>query len=93
MVYIVSYQLQTPDKDYSPLYKYVEHSIGDSAVHVLRDSWWIGTEKSIDVNEVANKIREYMGEHDSVFIAKLSTDTPINGWLPSTHWTWFNLHK
>jgi len=93
MIYILSYQLQTPDKDYAPLYKYIEHSIGDSAIHVLRDSWWIGTKQEINVNEVADQVREYMGEKDSVFIARLSTDVPINGWLPSSHWAWFSSNK
>jgi hypothetical protein len=89
MIYILSYQLRTSDKDYAPLYKHIEDSIGKSAKHVLRDSWWIGTDKELNVDAECDKIRGYLGEQDSIYMIKLDRDAPINGWLPSTYWEWY----
>lgn len=50
MVYQLSYELKTPDKDYGPLYSYLENDLGTSAKHVLRDSWWIAVDQELDVN-------------------------------------------
>ena len=89
MIYILSYQLQTPDKDYAPLYKYIENSIGTSAVHVLRDSWWVASDHNLDVDEECEKVRKYLGEKDGVYMAELQVNAKINGWLPSNFWDWY----
>ncbi len=93
MIYILSYQLRTPDRDYTQLYKYIEESIGNSAIHVLRDSWWIATSRDIDVDDISNQVRDYLGEQDSIYITKLESNAPINGWLPSTYWDWYRNNK
>jgi hypothetical protein len=92
MIYILSYQLQTPDKDYAPLYKYID-SIGTSAKHVLRDSWWIATPTVLNVDEVSLQIRQYLGEQDSVYLTLLAPNAPVNGWLPSNYWEWYRENK
>jgi hypothetical protein len=87
MVCLVTYELKTPDWDYTPLYSYLENQMGKSAIHVLRDSWWVDVENNKDISSLADTIRNLMGEKDIFFIVDISKK-PINGWLPSTSWTW-----
>lgn len=93
MIYILSYQLKTPDKDYTPLYKHIEEGIGSSAKHVLRDSWWIASGNELDVDDECLKVRKYLGDQDSVYMTKLDSRAPINGWLPSAFWDWYGEYK
>lgn len=92
MVYQLSYELKTPDKDYAPLYSYLENDLGTSAKHVLRDSWWIAVEHELDVDAICDEIRSRMGEKDNLYFCRLS-NLDINGWLPSSIWQWFNQYK
>ena len=92
MVYSLSYELKSVDKDYTPLFSFLEHGIGQGGIHVLRDSWWIASETELDVNIICNQIRNYLGDKDHIFFARLS-NVEINGWLPSSSWNWFNEHK
>lgn len=39
MIYQLSYELKTPEKDYTSLYTFLEKVLG--GIHVLRDTWWI----------------------------------------------------
>ena len=74
--------------DYTPLFIFLEHGIGNGGIHVLRDCWWIYSQKELDINETCDEIRKRMSEKDHFFFNKLSRKE-INGWLPSSTWSWF----
>ncbi len=93
MMYSLSYELKTPDKDYSTLFSYLEHEVGNKkGIHVMRDSWWISSDEELDVDAVCNEIRKRLGEKDHFFFSKL-TNIDINGWLPSSSWSYFRDNK
>lgn len=92
MVYSLSYELQSTEKDYTPLFSYLEHGIGEGGIHILRDSWWIFSNEELDINATCDEIRGLMGEKDHFFFTKLSYDD-INGWLPSSSWSGLSDHK
>lgn len=92
MVYQLLYELKTPDMDYSPLFSYLEHDMGTSAKHVLRDCWWIAVDDAINVDEACDKIRGFMGDKDNIYLCQLP-NSDINGWMPSSIWKWFSENK
>lgn len=92
MVYSLSYELKSAEKDYAPLFSYLEHGIGQGGIHVLRDTWWIFSETELDINATCDEIRKNIAEKDYFFLTKLS-DKDINGWLPSKSWDSFSEHK
>lgn len=94
MVYQLTYELKTPDKDYSILYEFLEHGLGEEvqSKHVLRDCWWFATPQGFNVDELCDHIRQRMGELDNLYMSRLP-DTDINGWLPSSIWKWYSENK
>lgn len=92
MVYSLSYELKSTDKDYTQLFSFLEHGIGEGGIHILRDSWWIFSQTELDINSTCDDIRSRMGEKDHFFFTKLSY-SDINGWLPSSSWNWLSDHK
>lgn len=92
MIYNLNYELKTPDKDYTGLFNYLEHELGESRIHVLRDCWWIASKEELDIDETCDKIHEFIGEKDH-FHFSLLTNAQINGWLPSSNWEWYNENK
>lgn len=88
MIYSLSYELKSTEKDYTSLFNYLEHSIGLGGIHVMRDTWWIASNTELGINDICNEIRQLIGEKDHFFFTKLS-DKEINGWLPSSSWDFF----
>ena len=91
MIYQVSYELRTQNKDYTQLYSFLEKELGSSAIHVQRDTWWIDFSGK-DINDVCDEIRNRIGESDIFYLSQLDT-LHINGWMPSTTWNWLREHK
>lgn len=75
--------------DYTPLFSFLEHGVGEGGLHVLRDSWWIYTKTELNISKTCDDIRKLMAEKDHFYLTKLS-ESDINGWLPSTSWNWFS---
>lgn len=92
MVYSLSYELKSTEMDYTPLFTFLEHEIGEGGVHVLRDTWWICSQEDLDISNVCEEIRKRIAEKDHFFFVKISSKD-INGWLPSTSWQWFGDHN
>ncbi len=91
MVFQLTYELKTLDRDYTPFYNFLEKDAGDSAIHVLRDSWWIHSSGSVTIADMCEKIREHLGDTDIFYLSELQQGS-INGWMPSSHWKWYNDH-
>ena len=91
MIYQLTYELRTAEKDYSDFFSYLEQGLGGAALHVLRDAWWLDIDES-DINILCENIRTRLGENDVFFIAQLLIGQ-INGWMPQTSWKWYQEHK
>lgn len=89
MVYSLSYELKSEEKDYTSLFNYLEHGIGQGGIHVMRDTWWIASDTELDIDAICGKIRTLIGEKDHFFLTRLSQSS-INGWLPSSAWDYFS---
>ncbi|KAA6329001.1 hypothetical protein EZS27_022151 [termite gut metagenome] len=87
MVFLVTYELRTLDMDYTKLYSFLEKDMGKSAIHVLRDSWWVELEGKPVITQLCDQVRSFMGEKDVLFIIDI-TDQATNGWLASSSWKW-----
>ena len=92
MVYSLSYELKSTEMDYTPLFAFLEHGIGEGGIHVLRDSWWIFSRTELNISDTCDEIRKRLAEKDHFFFTKLS-DNDINGWLPSSSWQWLRNSK
>lgn len=88
MIYAVTYELRTKDKDYSPFYSFLEKQMGDSAMHVLRDSWWIYSQEPMNVIEMRENIKQFLSEQDLFYISELSAGV-LNGWMAVSVWDWY----
>lgn len=89
MIFQLSYELKTPDKDYTELYSFLEKELGKSAIHVLRDTWWVKYEGQKNIDDISDLIKDKMGKNDVFFISVLEIDK-TNGWLASSNWKWLN---
>jgi hypothetical protein len=92
MIYQISYELRTQDKDYSSLFSYIEHNVGKESKHVLRDVWWFSADSEIEVDKICDILHELMGEKDIFYVSKVP-EQKVNGWLPSQHWEWYTQNK
>lgn len=92
MICLITYELRTPDMDYTPLYNHIEKETGESAIRVLRDSWWVSIDKQIEIIDLVTDVRRFMGDKDVLFITQIKKNE-YNGWLPSSSWDWLQGHQ
>ena len=83
MIYMVSYDLNTPGKDYSRLFEVLKSSEG--WWHYLESTWILYTRKS--VQSWTDKIRQAIDANDTFIIVDI-TGQEINGWLQKKAWEW-----
>jgi hypothetical protein len=81
-VYLVSYDLKKPGKDYEGLYK--ELKSASSWWHYLESSWLLKTNLTAD--QWFDKIKTHLDENDFVLIIEVGKDS--QGWLPPKAWEW-----
>ena len=82
VVYVVSYDLWKPGKDYKGLSDELQRSPG--WWHYLDSTWLIVTSESAD--QLYNRLRVNLDANDSILIVQAGTD--VQGWLPKDAWTW-----
>lgn len=81
-VFLVTYHLKTPGKDYSPLYTALKSS--GKWWHFLESSWLICTsETSVLLN---NRLMPFITATDRLLIIEVRND--CQGWLPKEAWDW-----
>lgn len=87
MVYLVTYELRSPEKDYTPLFSYIEKDVGEEVLHVMQNVWWIKSSNELDLSDLCDKLRAHMDNTDLLSISRLEKGY-YNGWLPGTSWEW-----
>ncbi|EMJ87265.1 hypothetical protein [Leptospira meyeri] len=87
MIYLVSYDLNTPGKDYDKLYS--ELKKGKSWWHYLDSTWIISTDES--VNTWHKRIKNAIDSNDNYIIVNI-TGQDRNGWLEEKAWEWIRRH-
>jgi len=81
-VYVVSYDLRKPGKDYKGLSDELQRSPG--WWHYLDSTWLIVTSES--AAELYNRLIPHLDEGDSILVIQAGSDR--QGWLPKDAWTW-----
>lgn len=82
-VYSISYDLRTPGKSYSELYKAIK-SIGDYQ-HPLESTWFVST-SFLGSHSIYKELSETIDKNDSLFVTKVTAD--YSGWMPKEFWEW-----
>lgn len=88
MKYLISYDLQTPGKDYNSLYNILKSAPGWA--HYLESTWFISSNESLEFWH--EKIKNVIDANDNFFIVDIS-DSGSDGWLPRNAWEWLNSHS
>jgi len=86
MVYLISYDLKSPGKDYNDLYTEIK-SLGEWH-HFLESEWFVNTTASADV--IKNTLRKKMDNNDRVFVNKMVSG--YSGWLDNSTGEWLKNH-
>lgn len=87
MIYLVSYDLNNPGKDYQSLY--TELKKAKSWWHYLDSTWIISTSETVE--SWHKRIRNVIDSNDHFIIVDLTGKTR-NGWLPEKAWDWIRKH-
>jgi len=87
MLYIVTYDLRTPKRDYEGLYEQLKNS--SSWWHYLESSWLIDTTESAE--DIFNRLRAHIDNNDFILIIRVGKDR--HGWLPKKAWEWIQEHE
>lgn len=87
-VYLITYDLNSPDRDYSSLFSKIEE-LGD-AKHILKSVWLIETDK--DANSISQTLREVMDSDDFLYVVR-NHETDRQGWMYSSYWEWLKEKK
>ena len=84
MILLISYDLNKPGQDYTPLYEEIK-SYGTWWHHL--DSTWL-----VDTNETPNqcveRLRKHMDNNDNLLVIEVCKN--YQGWLPKNAWDWLN---
>jgi hypothetical protein len=88
MVYLITYDLKAPDRDYNSLFEEIK-SIGEN-YHPLESTWFVKSNKSAQI--LSKKLRNVMDENDYLFIVKINKQDR-QGWLPKTAWNWLTTNE
>jgi hypothetical protein len=81
-IVIVTYDLNTPAKDYSPLFSAIQNQ--GVWWHNLRTTWLVETTKT--PTQVYEAVRPHITVNDRIFIGRLSEG--YSGWLDTDAWAW-----
>jgi hypothetical protein len=82
MVYVVSYDLRKPGKDYTGLTEQLRYS--PRWWHYLASTWLIATEES--ASQLYNRLAAHLDKNDSILI--IEAGNHAQGWLPKDAWEW-----
>ena len=81
-VYVVSYDLRQPGRDYSGLFD----ALKKSGVwwHYLKSTWLVYTSETAD--KLYRRLSNHIDSNDSILVIEAGSDR--QGWLPEKAWDW-----
>ena len=83
MLYMISYDLKSPGRDYSTLFEAIK-SFG-VWWHYLGSTWMVKSSQS--ASQVAEIIRQRLDSNDYLIVVDI-TGRDRDGWLPQKAWDW-----
>ncbi|HHV85188.1 MAG TPA: hypothetical protein GXX42_05145 [Petrimonas sp.] len=89
MVFLITYDLRKPGRDYASLYDAIK-DIGD--YNQPLESVWLVANNSMDVFKVTTHLKKYMDKSDLIFVVDI-TESNCQGWLPKSSWEWLTKYR
>lgn len=83
MIYLITYDLKKPGRDYNSLHETIKSA--KSWWHYLESTWLIHT--NLSVEDWSDKIRNVIDTNDLFLIVDI-TKQPRQGWLIKKAWSW-----
>lgn len=83
-VFVISYDLKVPGRDYASLYDAIK-KLGDCQ-HPLESTWLVASETE-NVESIYEKLKKEMDDTDLLLIFDV-TGMPRQGWLARSFWEW-----
>lgn len=92
-IYLVTYDLLKPGKDYNKLYSAIK-SYSGYYLHILESTWLIAIPDGtyINADNITNTLRQNMDNSDRLMVT-LITPNDTQGWLGKNVWDWLNDFK
>lgn len=81
--YHVSYDLNSPGKDYASLIKAIQRY---KSYHALKSYWIVVTNLTLD--QLVEDLRTHIDASDHLVVAPAIR--PFSGWMPQAFWAWVN---
>jgi hypothetical protein BACCOPRO_00146 len=82
-LYIISYDLKTPGRDYTSLYNAIK-DLGEWQ-HPLESTWVVST--NYDENQIYNILKQTLDDNDLLMIFQIVPEAR-QGWLAKSFWEW-----
>ncbi|HCK29459.1 hypothetical protein KTH06_10475 [Acinetobacter ursingii] len=83
-VYLITYDLNSEDRDYKTLYDEIEN-LGN-AQRILKSVWLVKVE-GMSSKAISNRLREVMDTKDLLYVVR-NDDNDRQGWMYSSNWQW-----
>ena len=86
-LFIISYDLNSIDKDYNGLYQAIKDLAPNAWKHPLESLWCISVDGNYTANMIFEKIKQAIDSDDRLFIVDI-TKADRQGWLARDFWSW-----
>jgi len=85
MIYLITYDLRVPGRDYTSLYNAIKE-YGDWQ-HPVESTWFISSDQQ--ANDIYDHLFPFIDKNDRILVIQVNQ---INkqGWLAKSFWDWFN---
>lgn len=83
-VYLITYDLNSEDRDYKTLYDEIEN-LG-KAQRMLKSVWLVNVD-GLNAKAISEKLREVMDTKDLLYVVK-NDKYDRHGWMYSSNWEW-----
>jgi len=89
MIFLITYDLRTPGRNYNLLYDAIKE-LGDNN-HPLESVWFVKND-ILDPLTITRKLKEHMDNNDLIFVVEISNSNR-QGWLPKNSWEWLDKYQ
>ena len=91
MIYMISYDLKTVNKDYAALYEAIK-ACGDW-IHPLESLWVVDTlQRRLTADQITDVLRAFMSQEDTLLVCQID-HADRNGWMAKSAWQWLRTHE
>lgn len=85
MVYLITYDLRVPGRDYTSLYNAIKEY--SDWQHPVESTWFISS--GLQANDIYDYVRQFIDNNDRLLVIQVDK-TNKQGWLAKSFWDWFN---